>query len=266
MSFVKKIKEAFTLPFDSKSFRKDLGFTNKKDLKKHYKSTDIVSINWDKIERCNTRLKEIFASLNETVHPSIRWENIGIIYDEIDNAYNTIKSNGIFPRLNNNGRYPEDVYYNWMRGYIACKFFTPALALVFSISESSIRTVGHDSLSKVETFSKSPVADLEITLDKKIVRLEIQSGYTDVNDIKKHKVQEAKRAFLDEDVLSYVVHFDLFNGTVAIVNITNIDDANTHWETRTQMEGKLVFAIPDEAFKWFLPEAPPHYSDILFLP
>lgn len=252
------------MPFDSRSFRRTIGFSNQESLKKYYKATDVISVNWDKIEKFNERLKNIFGSLNGAVHPSIRWNNIGLIYDEIDNAYAIMRKNAIFLRLNNYGRYPEDIYYNWMRGYIVCKFFAPALAVVFDVPEDDIRTVGHDSLANIKTFSQSPVADLEMSINNQTIRLEIQSGYTGVNDIKAHKVREAKRAFLEEQLLSYVVHFDLFNGTVAIIDITDIDDKSIHWETRSQMEGQRVFAIPEDAFRWFLPKAVPNYIDILF--
>ena len=252
------------MPFDSRNYRRQLGFTNQATLKKHFKATDIVSINWDKIEKCNQRLKEIFREINQAIHPSVRWENLDSIYGEIDNAYSIMKENNIFPRLNNFGRYPEDVYYNWMRGYIVCKFFTPALSQIFGVPKDSIKTVGHDSLTEVETFSQSPVADLELEIDNKTIRLEIQSGYTGTNDIKEHKVREARRAYEQEQVCSYVVHFDLFNGTMAIVDITNIDNNSIHWENRSQMEGQKVFAIPDEAFRWFLPKQAPNYLNILF--
>lgn len=252
------------MPFDSRNYRRKLGFTNQTTLKKHFKATDIVSINWDKIEKCNQRLKEIFQEINQAVNQSVHWENLSPIQNEIDSAYLVMKENNIFPRLNNNGRSPEDLYYNWMRGYIVCKFFTPALSQIFGVQEDSIKTVGHDSLSEIETFSKSPVADLELEIDSKTIRLEIQSGYTGVNDIKEHKVREAKRAYEQEQVYSYVVHFDLFNGTMAIVDITNINDNSVHWETRSQMEGQRVFAIPNEAFRWFLLDDIPNYLDILY--
>ncbi len=252
------------MPFDNRGYRRRLGFTNQETLKKHFKATDIVSINWDKIEQCNQRLKDIFREINQAVHLSVRWADMSNIDCEIDNAYTIMRENDILPRMNNYGRYPEDLYYNWMRGYIVCKYFAPALAGIFGVSEEEIRTVGHDSLSEIETFSQSPVADLEIETENAVIRLEIQSGYTGVNDIKAHKVREAQRAFRDEQILSYVVHFDLFNGTMAIVNITDIDENSIHWVTRSQMEGQRVFSIPAEAFRWFLPDEPPYYTDILF--
>lgn len=252
------------MPFDNRDYRRRLGYTNQSALRKHFKATDIISVNWDKIEQFNQRLKDMFFEINQVVHPSVRWESMDEIYFEIDNAYNIMRENDIFPRLNNYGRYPEDLYYNWMRGYIVCKYFAPALAIIFDVPEASIRTVGHDSLSDIDTFSHSPVADLEITIGDTIIRLEIQSGYTGVNDIKAHKVREAKRAYHSEDILSYVVHFDLFNGTMAVVDITDIDEDNIHWNIRTQMEGQRVFSIPEEAFRWFLPNELPYYLDILY--
>lgn len=250
--------------FDSKDYRRQLGFTNQATLKKHFKATDIICINWNKIEQCNQRLKDMFRMINQVVHPSVRWTNMDEIDYEIDTAYTIMRDNNILPRLNNYGRYPEDLYYNWMRGYLVCKYFAPALAIIFDVSEELIRTVGHDSLTEIETFSQSPVADLEIQINNTVIRLEIQSGYTGLNDIKAHKVKEAYRALKNECILSYVVHFDLFNGTMALVDITNIDEDSIHWVARSQMEGQRVFSIPDEAFRWFLPHKPPHYLDILF--
>ncbi|MCQ2455644.1 MAG: restriction endonuclease [Clostridia bacterium] len=253
------------MPFNSKLYRNQLGFTNQGKLKKFFKFTDTQYINWEKIEGQNQRLKEIFSSINEAIHQSIKWENMDTINQEIDIAYNIIRQNNIICRLNNYGRYPEDVYYNWMRGYAVCKFFAPAISLLFGVAQEDIQTVGHDSLTNIETFSQSPVADLEINVNDNRIRLEIQSGYTgEKNDIKAHKVKEAKRIFEQEGVYTYVVHFDLFNGIVAIVNITDIDDNNTHWETRNEMEGQKVFAIPTEAFRWFIPDEVPNYFEILY--
>ena len=250
--------------FDNRNYRRQIGFTNQTNLKKFFKATDILSINLEKIEKFNQRLKDIFCNVNQAIHPSVRWENMDEINQAIDDAYTIMKKHNIFDRLNNYGRYPEDVYYNWMRGYIVCKFFSPALAKIFNIPDDNIKTVGHDSLTDADTFSQSPVADLELVIDDSTIRLEVQSGYTGTNDIKAHKVKEARRSFQEEKILSYVVHFDLFNGTMAIVNITNIDEDNVNWVTRSQMEGQKVFAIPSEAFRWFLPNEVPCYSDIIF--
>ncbi|MCF2624688.1 hypothetical protein I6E17_00655 [Fusobacterium perfoetens] len=252
------------MSFDYREYRKQLGFKNQENLKKYFKAKDIVYINWEKIEEYNLRLKEIFQKINYVVHPKINWSSMNKINLEIDKAYNIMKENNIFTKLNNNGRNPEDVYYNWMRGYIVCKYFAPALSIIFGVSKESIKTVGHDSLTDFKTFSKSPMADLEIKLNDTIIRLEIQSGFTGINDIKYHKVQEAKRVFENEKIISFVVHFDLFNGTMAIINITNINENNTNWITRSEMEGQKVFSIPEKAFQWFFPDEPPYYLDIIY--
>ncbi len=247
----------------NRPYRVLLGYPNAEALKKHFKGKDIVEVNWSKIELYNTRIKEIFQELNNIVHQSIKHETLDIFNLKIDEAYGILKENNIIPRLNNNGRSPEDVYYNWMRGYAVCEFFAKALALVFGVEQSSIKNVGNDKLTDIKTFSKSPTADLEIEVDNKTIRLEIQSGFTGVNDIKKHKVTEAKRVLLSDDISSYIVHFDLFNGTAAIINISNIDDGDVHWENRQQFEDQVVFSIPQKSFKWAITDRPHNYKELL---
>ena len=247
----------------NRDFRVKLGYPNAEVLKKHFKGKDIVEINWNKIELYNSRIKDIFRELNSVIHESIKYEDFATFDSVIDNAYRILRDNNIIPRLNNNGRNPEDVYYNWMRGYAVCVFFSKALSLVFDVPQNSIKTVGNDKLTDIGTFSKSPTADLEIELENKIVRLEIQSGFTGTNDIKRHKVIEAKKVFLSDNINSYIVHFDLFNGTVAIVDISSISDDNINWEHRQQFEDKIVFSIPSESFRWAITDTPINYKEII---
>lgn len=150
-----------------------------------------------------------------------------------------------------------------MRGYAVCEFFSKALSIVFDVPQDSIKTVGNDKLTDINTFSKSPTADLEIELERKAIRLEIQSGFTGTNDIKRHKVDEAKRMFSSNNVLTYVVHFDLFNGKAAIIDISSISDDNVNWEHRQQFEDQIVFSIPTEDFKWAITDAPVIYKNII---
>ncbi len=247
----------------NRDFRVKLGYPNAEKLKKHFKGKDIVEINWNKIELYNYRIKEIFQELNEVVHESIKHDDLSAFNLKIDNAYRLLKENNIIPRLNNNGRNPEDVYYNWMRGYAVCEFFSKALSTVFGVPQDSIRTVGNDKLTDIDTFSKSPTADLEINIDNKPVRLEIQSGFTGTNDIKQHKVLEAKRALSLEGIHSYIVHFDLFNGNTAVIDISSISDDNVNWQHRPQLEDQIVFSIPSNSFKWAITEAPVNYKEII---
>lgn len=247
----------------NREFRVKLGYPNAEVLKKYFKGKDIVEVNWNKIELYNSRIKDFFRELNAVVHESIKYENLASFDSKIDNAYRLLKENNIIPKLNNNGRNPEDVYYNWMRGYAVCEFFSKALSVVFDVPQDSIKTVGNDKLTDINTFSKSPTADLEIKLENKIVRLEIQSGFTGKNDIKRHKVLEANRAFLSDGIYSYIVHFDLFNGNAAVIDISSISDDNVNWEHRQQFENQKVFSIPSEAFKWAITDAPINYKTII---
>lgn len=34
------------MPFDNREYRRQLGFTNQTVLKKYFKATDIISVNW----------------------------------------------------------------------------------------------------------------------------------------------------------------------------------------------------------------------------
>lgn len=247
----------------NREFRVRFGYTNADRLRKYHKGKDIVDINWNKIEQYNSRIKDIFQKLNTVVHESIRYDDITDFNHKIDGAYQILKDNDIIPRLNNNGRPPEDVYYNWMRGYAVCEFFSKALSIVFNISRDKIKIVGNDKLSCIDTFSKSPTADLEIELDNKIIRLEVQSGFTGANDIKHHKVNEAERVFLSANIYSYVVHFDLFNGKVAIIDISAISDENVNWVHRQEFENQIVFSIPSESFKWAITDMPTNYKNII---
>lgn len=153
----------------NRKFRVKLGYPNAGRLKEHFKGKDIVDINWNKIELYNSRIKDIFRELNSVVHENIRYENLTGFNFKIDNAYKILKDNNMISRLNNNGRSYEDVYYNWMRGYAVCEFFSKALSIVFDVPQDSIKTVGRDKLTDIKTFSKSPTADLEIKLENKLV-------------------------------------------------------------------------------------------------
>lgn len=250
------------MPID-RAFRVKLGYPNAEVLKKRFKGKDIINVNWEKIELYNTRIKDIFQELNNIIHENIKHDDLTIFNAKIDDAYKTLRDHNIIPRLNNNGRNPEDVYYSWMRGYAVCEFFSKALSLVFGVQQESIKTVGDDKLTDITTFSKSPTADLEIDTEDKKIRLEIQSGFTGLNDIKLHKVEEAKRVFQTENIYSYIVHFDLFNGKVAIVDISNRLSKNINIVARQQFEDQEVFSIPSDYFKWALTDPPIYYEEIL---
>ena len=138
-----------------RSFRASLGFTNQEKLKKYFKATDFVVVNWDKIYQCNTRLKEICEKINGAISNDIQIDDIDEFTNKINEAFEIMLDNDIFPRLNNQGRNPDDVYYNWMRGYLICEMFIPAIARIFNITEESIIHTGQDDLTNLETFARA---------------------------------------------------------------------------------------------------------------
>ena len=84
----------------------------------------------------------------------------------------------------------------------------------------------------------------------------MQSGFQGVNDIKEHKVREAKALFKSEGVKALVLHVDLFNGQGALIDISDIPDDDLNWITRQQMEGQSVLNIEQNHFKWLLSNPP----------
>ena len=118
------------------------------------------------------------------------------------------------------------------------------MSIIFRVKEDSIKTIGLDNLDNPSSFSKAPTADFEIKTKKYgTFRIEFQCGFQGVNDIKEHKVLEAARVYKNDNIRSLILHVDLFNGCVAFVDISNIDEKNINWEYRQQFEGKKVFHI-----------------------
>jgi hypothetical protein len=166
--------------------------------------------------------------------------------------------------MNNQGRRSEEVYFSWMRGYTISNYFMKALSKMFSINLEDIQIIGEDDLGSIETFKRTPTADLQLELSGiGSIRLEMQSGFTGINDIKHHKVREAKRIYDEDGTLTLVIHFDIYNGQVAVVRLDNIDDDSVNWITRQQMEGQTVFNIDQNSFIWKLTEDPPTKEDIV---
>jgi len=248
-----------------KEYRKKLGFTNQGDVKKFYAAKDITpSVDYNYIALLNARLIEILKKINSLVSNDISVVNINeFCIDNVDVVFNKLKDNNIIQKLNNQGRRPEQVYFSWMRGYIISNYFLKALSKIFKVSLNNISLIGDDDLVNIESFKRTPTADLEILLnDGDKLRIEVQSGFVGINDIKQHKVLEAKRIFQTEGISSLAIHFDLFNGQVAFIKLDEIEDDNVNWITRQQMEGQTVFNIEQNHFTWKLTDKPPLLEDI----
>jgi uncharacterized protein (DUF488 family) len=242
-----------------KEYRNKLGFSSKDKTKKFFGAKDISpSVDYTYIKELNFRLEEIIRKIDELVHKDTSLNNINeFIQKKILDVFIKLKDNKIIEVLNNQGRRPEEVYFSWMRGYIVSQYFLKALSIIFNIDIEKISLIGDDDLENLELFKRTPKADLEIKLEhNKKVRIEVQSGFQGINDIKQHKVLEAKRVYVDNGTISFVMHFDIFNGQVAFVKLDDIEESDINWITRQQMEGQTVFNIDQNYFFWKLTEKP----------
>jgi len=137
------------------------------------------------------------------------------------------------------------------------------LWIIFNIGINDINLIWDDDLINIENFKRTPKADLEIHLqDWSLIRIEVQSWFQWTNDIKQHKVLEAKRVRLELWVSSMVVHFDLFNWQVAFVKVDDIEDNSINRITRQQMEWQTVFNIDQNYFMRKLIDNPPSFEKI----
>ena len=50
-----------------------------------------------------------------------------------------MKNNNILNKLNNQGRRKEEVYFNWMRGYLVCEYFKGDISNIFNIPVKKIK-------------------------------------------------------------------------------------------------------------------------------
>lgn len=247
----------------SRDFRRELGFTSQEKLKDFYKASDIDRpVNLDYIQELNGRLSQIVTKVDSVVHKSVRQKNIEtFINQNLHLPYSLILKNNLLPLMTNQGRTPENVYYNWMRGHLFSEYFKGVIAQTFEVSLSSILNVGEDDFTNIETFRRAATADLEIENSKGVIRLEMQSGFTGINDIKQHKWLEAVRRSAGK-VITVVAHMDLFNGAAAFVRLDNIKENDLQWITRQQMEGQTVYNIDANKFSWRITEKPLHFSQL----
>jgi hypothetical protein len=250
-----------------RQYRQSLGFTNQTDVKNFFGAKDITpTVDLNYINLLNERLYSIVDKINSVAAEEIKIDDMSAFKKEyIEEVFEILKVNNILPVLNNQGRRPEQVYYSWMRGYILSNYFLKALGLIFEVDTSNIDLIGDDDLKNIETFKRTPKADLEIKLNgSKRIRIEMQSGFTGTNDIKQHKVLEAKRALRDLGVNTLAIHFDLYNGQVAFIKLDEIEDDSVNWITRQQMEGQTVFNIDQNYFIWKVTESPMKYKEMNF--
>lgn len=251
------------IAYAGRNFRRAMGFSSQESLKNFYKASDIARpIDIEYISKLNERLVQIVKKVNDIVHVSVRQDNIkNFLLKNLEEPFSQILANNLLPRMTNQGRKPEDVYFSWMKGHLFSEYFKNSLSLIFNINKEGIKNIGDDDFHSLETFRRSPTADLEIEFDGAALRIEMQNGFMNVNDIKHHKWMEAKRKLAD-GIRTIVMHIDLFNGVVAFVRLDNIEQGDLNWITRTQMEGQLVYNIDASQFSWLLVEEPPRFTNL----
>lgn len=246
-----------------KEYRKELGFSSQGGAKSFFGAKDIVpAVDFNYLKPLNQRLHEIVAKIDSIAHQSVKIDDLeSFCSQNINVAFEIIKKNDHLRKLTNQGRRPEEVYFSWMRGFVICNYFLKPISKIFDIKLSSIKKIGDDNFKQLDTFKRTPTADLEFRLkNKEKIRIEVQSGFQGINDIKHHKVLEAKEK--SKDMQTIVMHFDLFNGQVAFVRLDTIDGNDLNWITRQQMEGQTVFNIDQNYFSWKLLDPPPKWDDI----
>ena len=250
-----------------RQYRQKLGFSNQADVKNFFGAKDITpTVDFNYIDLLNERLHDIVDRLNKVVVDEIKIDNLSSFKKQnIYRVFGILKKGNILPKLNNQRRRPEQVYFSWIQGYIISNYFLKALGIIFGVDVSAISLIGDDDLRNIKTFKRTAKADLEITLNKKEkVIIEMQSGFTGTNDIKQHKVIEAKKVFNETGKHTLAIHFDLYNGQVAFIKLDEIEDNNVNWITRQQMEGQTVFNIDQNYFVWKITEKPIKYKDMKF--
>jgi len=248
-----------------RQYRQKLGFSNQTDVKNFFGAKDITpTVDFNYIDLLNKRLYDIVDRLNKVVVDEIKINNLSHFKKQnINRVFGILKKGNILPKLNNQRRRPEQVYFSWIQGYIISNYFSKAISIIFGIDMSAISLIGDDDLRNIKTFKRTAKADLEITLNKKEkVIIEIQSGFTGTNDIKQHKVIEAKKVFDETGKHTLAIHFDLYNGQVAFIKLDEIEDDSVNWITRQQMEGQTVFNIDQNYFIWKITEKPIRYKDM----
>ena len=100
-----------------KAYREKLGFPNQNGVKHFFAAKDITpTVDYAYIDLLNHRLCEIISKINDLVVADIRADNISSFCEEnIAQVSRKLIQHDIIPRLNNQGRRPEEVYFSWMR-------------------------------------------------------------------------------------------------------------------------------------------------------
>jgi len=244
---MKQEKKSFGALLGCPTQGKSKAFLSAKDIKPRIDEAFLKDL--------TTRCSLIFKRLNAAVHPSISHGDIaGFIETNIKHTASKLFQAGLLEKFNNHGRRSECMAYNWLRGFAVLMFFMPTISKIFGVRIEDITFAGKDHELDATTFKKSPLADISI---KSGLKVEIQAGFQNKNDLKKHKITEALKQFNASSSRTILIHFDLFNGKAAVIDITILGRKKLKYQARAAMEGKEVFELPPHIFNWDLTKAIP---------
>jgi len=242
-----------------KIFREKLGFKSKAKLKNYFKSKDIIrDLDKEYLANLNIRLEQIVRKLDEIVDHSVKADDLEeFISTNLHTKFDSMLSSGQITKLTNQGRTVEDVYFSWMRGYMLAAFFKKPISMIFGIHADSISSIGGDYSEDEKDFKRLSTADFEFTKDKEVIRIEFQSGFTGVNQIKRSKVEQAISQTKNK-ISTYAFHVDLFSGVAALIRLDTLDSETIQWIKNARFEGAEVFDIPQKYFVWDLGDTLPN--------
>jgi len=255
------------MPLDAQycqEYRRCIGFTNQQTTKDYLSAKDIIAdVDYKYVDQLIARVRDMYAHFNSAIHESVRERDFAeFAKHAIHIPFERIKSEDLIKTLNNQGRRPEQVLFNWLRGYAATEFMRPAIAHVFQVDPLSIESIGDDDFTSRETFRRTPRADLKVRVGKKTLRLEVQAGFQGINDVKQHKWLEATKVLTYSGDHTVCIHCDFYNGHVAFIPLSKIPENDMHWITRQQMEGQTVYNIDQNRFAWGLMNRPPRLDEL----
>ncbi len=253
----------------ARDWRTKLGFTSQGACK-DYLGGKVIHPNIDEayLSALNDHLDDLMRRLGKAVHSDIRRGEPGpdlFLNTHRDEPLRALRTHGLLPKLNNQGRRPEEVFFNWMRGHLVVQFFLPSVRRLFSAFGDEARFTGTDDFSDPSSFRRTGAADLAILRDgSPRACVEIQSGFSGINDFKRHKWVEAKTKLDEEGLPTFVIHFDLFNGCAAVFDPLSFSLDGELWVQRQQMEGQWVLPLDPNWFLWNLQASlPESHEDLL---
>lgn len=132
-----------------KKYREKLGFSNQNQAKEYLAAKNIYpSVDYKYINSLNKRIIEILYKINNIIHLEAKRNDLEpFIKTKVLTIYEIIRKNKIIPRLNNQGRRPEEVLFSWMRGFVILEYFSPAISKIFDIKVDSLLQIGDDDFN-----------------------------------------------------------------------------------------------------------------------